>query len=61
MLLFTSRRFASLTPSVRRLRAFDRVALAPGESRSVTFTLTTDDLMYVGRDGRPVLEGGRST
>jgi beta-glucosidase len=58
VLLFTHQRFASLAPSVKRLRRFERMTLQPGERRTVTFTLTTDDLTYVGRDGRPVLEAG---
>jgi beta-glucosidase len=58
VLLFTRQRYAALTPAVRRLRGFQRVALRPGEARAVTFTLSTDDLRYVGRDGRPVLEPG---
>ena len=58
VLLFTRQHFAALTPAVRRLRAFEKVALEPGASRTVTFTLSTDDLTYVGRDGRPVLEPG---
>ena len=58
VLLYTHQRFASLTPAVRRLRGFQRVTLKPGESRALTFTLTADDLTYVGRDGRPVLEPG---
>jgi beta-glucosidase len=58
VLLYTHQRFAALTPAVRRLRGFQRVTLKPGESRTITFTLSTNDLTYVGRDGRPVLEPG---
>ena len=47
-----------MTPYTRRLRAFQKVRLEPGESRTVTFTLAADDLRYVGRDGRMVLEPG---
>jgi beta-glucosidase len=58
VLLFTRQHFASTTPYTRRLRAFQKVALQPGESRTVTFTLAADDLRHVGRDGRMVLEPG---
>ncbi|HYH80041.1 MAG TPA: glycoside hydrolase family 3 N-terminal domain-containing protein [Longimicrobium sp.] len=58
VLLFTRQRYASIRPPVRRLRAFQKVALQPGESRTVEFRLSTDDLRFVGRDGRPVLEPG---
>jgi beta-glucosidase len=58
VLLFTRQHYASVTPSVRRLRAFTKVALEPGQSRVVRFTLSADDLRFIGRDGRPVLEPG---
>lgn len=58
VLLYTRQHYASVTPYTRRLRGFQKVSLAPGESRTVTFTLTADDLRYAGRDGRMVLEPG---
>jgi beta-glucosidase len=58
VLLFTRQRYAAITPPVRRLRAFRKLTLRPGESRVVAFDLSTDDLRYVGRDGRPALEPG---
>jgi beta-glucosidase len=58
VLLYTRQHFASTTPYVRRLRGFQKVALAPGESRTLTFVLTADDLRSVDRDGRMVLEPG---
>jgi beta-glucosidase len=58
VLLFTRQRYASVRPPVRRLRAFQKLTLQPGESRTVTFNLSADDLRYVGRDGRWVLEPG---
>lgn len=58
VLLFTRQHFAAMTPYTRRLRAFQKVRLEPGASRTVTFTLAADDLRYTGRDGRMVLEPG---
>jgi beta-glucosidase len=58
VLLYTRQHFASTTPYTRRLRAFQKVSLEPGASRTVTFTLAADDLRYVGRYGRMVLEPG---
>ncbi|MFA5555348.1 MAG: glycoside hydrolase family 3 N-terminal domain-containing protein, partial [Phycisphaerae bacterium] len=52
LLLFTSDLVASHTPDVRRLRAFEKVELAPGESKTVTFTINADDLAFVNTDGR---------
>jgi beta-glucosidase len=40
----------SLTRPVRELKGFQRVALAPGESKTVEFTLTTEALAFCGAD-----------
>jgi beta-glucosidase len=58
VLLYTRQHYASRTPYTRRLRTFERVSLAPGESRTVAFTLAADDLRFAGQDGRMVLEPG---
>ena len=41
------------------LVAFQRVALAPGESRAVAFSVTPEMMMLVDDDGRAVLEPGQ--
>ncbi|MEP3226997.1 MAG: glycoside hydrolase family 3 N-terminal domain-containing protein [Parasphingorhabdus sp.] len=41
------------------LRGFKRVLLQPGESRTVTFTLSADQLTYYNRDGKWRVEAGR--
>jgi beta-glucosidase len=58
VLLFVRQHYASLTPSVRRLRGFEKVDLAPGAFRTVRFTLSGEDLSFVGRDGSTLLEPG---
>ncbi len=58
LLLFSSDLVASLTPDVRRLRAFDKVALAPGESKTVSFTINADNLAFVNADGKWTIEEG---
>ena len=50
---------ASVTRPVRELKGFRRVRLAPGETRSVSFELHTDDLAFHGRDMRRRTEPGR--
>ncbi len=50
--LYVSDRVASVPPPVKRLRRFERVDLAPGASRQVTFRLTRDDLSFIGPRGR---------
>lgn len=58
VLLFSSDLMASMVPDGRRLRAFDKVALQPGESKTVTFELKANDLAFVGWDGKWILEEG---
>lgn len=58
VLLFSSDLIASMVPDGRRLRAFDKIELQPGETKTVTFDLNADDLAFVGYDGKWVLEEG---
>jgi beta-glucosidase len=50
---------ASLSQPVRRLRGFERVTLAPGAKRTVTFTLDRDDFGFYDNRGSFVVEPGR--
>jgi len=50
--------FGSVTRPVAQLLAFQRVALEPGESAVVTFTVPTARLAFTGRDGRRIVEAG---
>ena len=50
---------ASLTQPIRRLRGFERVRLARGETRTVTFTLDKSDFGFWNNDGEFVIEPGR--
>ena len=58
VLLYSSDLVASLIPDVKRLRAFEKVALEPGETKTVSFELPASDLAFVGADGRWRLEAG---
>lgn len=58
VLLFSSDLIASMVPDGRRLRAFDKVELQPGETKTVTFELKADDLPFVGWNGKWRLEEG---
>lgn len=58
VLLYSSDLVASMTPDGRRLRQFDKIALQPGETRTVTLQLPASDLAFVGYDGRWRLEEG---
>jgi beta-glucosidase len=58
VLLFSTDMYASSTPDVRRLRAFDKVELAPGETKTVTLQVTAKDLAFVNYYGKWTLEAG---
>jgi beta-glucosidase len=58
VLLFSTDLYASSTPDVRRLRAFDKVLLQPGETKKVEFQLPANDLAFVDYYGRWTLEEG---
>lgn len=58
VLLFASDLVASCTPDNRRLRAFDKVELQPGETKTVTFTLPASALAFTDECGKWLIEEG---
>jgi beta-glucosidase len=52
-------RVASVTRPIRELKRFERVALAPGEAKTIEVTLTEADLSFCGNDMRPRVEPGQ--
>jgi beta-glucosidase len=56
--LYTHDRTASVTRPVRELKAFRKVALAPGQSAVVRFAVRAKDLTFYGRDNRLTVEPG---
>jgi len=59
--LYSRDEYASITPSNRRLRSFQKVELAAGESVTIRFDMTSDDLSFVGKDNSFVFESGEFT
>ena len=59
VLLFVSDLVASLTPDVKRLRAFTKVELEAHETKTVTLTVQPSDLAFVNEDMEWVLEPGQ--
>ena len=59
VLLFISDLVATLTPDVKRLRAFTKVELAPGETKTITLSVRTSDLAFVNEDLQWTLEPGQ--
>jgi len=59
VMLYSSDLVASqCVPDNRRLRAFEKINLKPGETRTVTLSIPASDLAYVGADGKWLLEKG---
>jgi Fibronectin type III-like domain len=56
--LYLAQKSASVTPPVKRLKRFVKLPLGAGESRTVKFRLTRNDLTFVGRDGTRTAEPG---
>ena len=56
--LYIHDRTASVTRPVRELKAFRKIALAPGQSKVVRFTLRASDLAFYGLDNKPIVEPG---
>jgi beta-glucosidase len=56
--LYIRDRAASVTRPVRELKAFRKVALAPGQTETVRFTLKTSDLTFIGQELKPTVEPG---
>ncbi len=52
---------ASITRPVKQLRGFRRIHLLPGQSQTLAFTLTADDLAFYGPAMRRVVEPGTFT
>lgn len=59
VLLFTSDLVATLiSPDVKRLRGFEKIDLKVGETKTVTFKISRDDLAFIDPDGKKTTEDG---
>lgn len=56
--LYTRQHYSSITPSMRRLRAFKKIFLKAGQSQQVSFTLDDSDLAFVNSQLKTVTESG---
>lgn len=57
--LYIRDEYSSVTRPVKELKDFARVALEPGQTRTVTFVITPDKLTFLDRKLHPVVEPGR--
>jgi beta-glucosidase len=56
--LYTHEHYASITPNMRRLRAFKKIFLKAGQSQTVSFTLDKNDIAFVNERLHTVTEPG---
>ncbi|WP_348825421.1 glycoside hydrolase family 3 N-terminal domain-containing protein [Flavobacterium aestuarii] len=61
VLLYLSDNYATITPEFKSLKRFQKISLAPNESKTVTFTLNQKDLQFVNNDLKWVSEKGTFT
>ena len=61
VLLYLSDNYATITPEYKSLKRFQKISLAPNESKTVTFTLNQKDLQFVNDDLKWVSEKGTFT
>src|SRR4029077_13899002 len=56
--LYIRQDVSSVTRPEKELRGFRRISLNPGETKTVEFTLGPEELSYLNRDMRRVVEAG---
>lgn len=56
--MYISDDFASLVPTGKSLKAFQKIQLAPGETKTVHFQIIADDLKFADTEGKWILEPG---
>ena len=54
--LYINDKISSVTRPLMELKAFYKIGLAPGQSKTVEFTLTSDDLSFLNRQMERVVE-----
>ena len=57
-MLFSQDLVASITPSVDKLKAYQRVSLEPGELKIVTLSFSSNDLGFINQNLKYVVEPG---
>jgi beta-glucosidase len=59
VLVYSIDEVASITPSIRKLRAFERVSLEANESKTIKMKIPVSQLRFVDKDNKWVLEPGK--
>ena len=58
---FCSDLVASITPSVKRLRDFEKIKLKPSEKKRLTLTIPVKELAFVSKENKWIVESGDFT
>lgn len=56
--VYLSDLYASITPDSKRLKAFKKISLKVGETKTVSFRLSNADFSFINADGKRVVEPG---
>ena len=56
--LYTRDQYASITPSLRKLKAFKKINLKPGETKELSFVLRSADLSFINEKLKRVTKPG---
>ncbi len=56
--LYSRDMYASITPNMKRLRAFQKIDLEAGETKTVSFSINKDDLAFVNEQLKTITEPG---
>ena len=57
--LYVRDHFASISPSLRKLKRFTKIELEPSEKRTVEFTIGIEDLKFYGKENKWIVEEGK--
>jgi len=57
--LYVRDHFASISPSLRKLKRFTKIELEPSEKRTVAFTIGIEDLKFYGKENKWIVEEGK--
>jgi len=58
VLMYTQEEYASIAPDFKRLRAYEKIDLKAGETKTVTFKITPRDIAFVNDLSKTVTEPG---
>lgn len=61
LILYLRDEVATLSPPGKRVKRFAKISLEPGQSKTVTFRLNSDDFSFIGADNKRQIEPGEFT